>query len=56
MAEYWHKRLQDALHDSLNAPTSAIREIHLRTAEHYRSLADCTAASYRDGVWTRLAV
>lgn len=44
MTQYWHDRLQEALSRSRSTSSPAVREIHLRTAEHYRSLANCAAA------------
>ena len=45
MTEYWLDRLEHALRSSLTAPTSTIREIHLRTAGHYQSLVLCSVAT-----------
>lgn len=41
MAQYWHDRMQEALDRSLSAPNASVREVHLRTAEHYRLLRGC---------------
>ena len=46
MADYWQARQRDALRKALAAPTQDIRDIHLRTAEHYRSLAIRSATAH----------
>lgn len=46
MTEYWRGRLEHALRSSLTAPTSTIREIHLRTAGHYQALVRCSVATH----------
>lgn len=38
MADYWSARLTEAVWLSFTAPTPELRQVHLLTAAHYRSL------------------
>lgn len=52
---YWSSRLQAALESSRNAPSSELREIYLRVAEHYRCLDKACSSATRIDLPSRVS-